>query len=311
MQCKSMKHCVTQPTVFIDLRNVGSWGAWNTSGGIVLNKTICFFGSRWSLVMLLQSLDLKTLLYMDSFHHKCILQSDDETCLRNWIYYKCIKCLSSSNRPHAASLIGDDERLKKDKREVGRRKKKEEAVPESAEPVEGRYFWPWQAPLISGPKRIPQRKLIPALWIIDKHKVADSDSLSLFLSLFLFFVERDQHTQTSWIQGLQFHPSSSPYFHCDPAFLCSYSKVRTEELRPAFRPWETTTFMHKYCKADHSVEKEPLRISRISNPALPDRKKTRETIANSFIRQRLLTLYPQATFTWRPVPVIWFKAQTE
>lgn len=129
MQCKSMKHCVTQPTVFIDLRNVGSWGAWNTSGGIVLNKTICFFGSRWSLVMLLQSLDLKTLLYMDSFHHKCILQSDDETCLRNWIYYKCIKCLSSSNRPHAASLIGDDERLKKDKREVGRRKKKGRSGP--------------------------------------------------------------------------------------------------------------------------------------------------------------------------------------
>lgn len=135
-------------------------------------------------------------------------------------------------------------------------------------------------------------------------------SLSFPLSLPLFCGERPAHPDFLNSRA-SISPLIFPVLPLRSSFSCSYSKVKTEELRPAFRPWETTTFMHKYCKADHSVEKEPLRISRISNPALPDRKKTRETIANSFIRQRLLTLYPQATFTWRPVPVIWFKAQTE
>lgn len=60
------------------------------------------------------------------------------------------------------------------------------------------YFWPWQALLIFF-IRPNQRKLIPGLWIIDKHKVADSLSVRQMENC----ISADTHT--SWTRGLQFH----------------------------------------------------------------------------------------------------------
>lgn len=139
-------------------------------------------------------------------------------------------------------------------------------VPESAEPGEVRSFWPWQAPLISRPKK----KIPKVNWyllfesLISSRLLTWTLSHSLFLSVFLFFLlafflQRERPAHPHFLNSkASISPLIFPHVHCNPAFLCSYSKVSIEQLHPAFCLWETTTCIHKYCSTDHSVNKSLL-----------------------------------------------------
>lgn len=148
-------------------------------------------------------------------------------------------------------------------------------------PVEGRSFWPWQASLISGPKKIPKENwyllfeslISTRLLTLSLSLPIPSHSLFLFLYLFfvlLFFSSLEKRTQTSWTRGLRFHLSPSSLAS---TVIQLFSAVTARSARRSYALHIALRRLR--CACANTVEqttvwkKDPLRISGISNPTFP------------------------------------------